>query len=647
MTAILVVAAHETRRARLQRALGGHSVFAAATDVEAIRLAQYVDIDLAVRDAPDSARGVAELAAALRDAAPRALLIVVGASGEDDVATATVPADFSERDVALAVARALEKQRLVREVTALRARVAPAAEPPLVADAGWGGVALARALKELARAFAAGFDLPRVLETFVDAVVELVRPARTALLLPDPAEASFRIVAHRGLPAPLVASLHLPAAGGLARCLRRDGRPARLHELDPEVARELSLMHAVVAIPLLAHGDLVGVLALGQPVVRAGYAPHELETLFDLATHLATTVRDITLHHQLAREKAFSERILDDLGSGVITIGRDHYVATMNRRAQAILDLDARDVVGQDLRRLPSPLGDMLYETLVSGRSTPRSEIQLALGRRALEVATYPIHGEDGLPQGAVLVFEDLTAAKELLAQKREAEQRELLTRVVARIADEIKNPLVSISTFVELIDERFEDPDFRKDFAMVVRRDARRLVQVLEKLAGLVSEGELNFSTVDARTVVDDLVAGIEAGDDLPGRPVQLDVTRGEAPYRVKTDAAQLCRALSYLVWYLTHTSTAECARVAISVGPATEANGLDGVRLLVSSRTATAAPETLARLFDPVHMVQESLIAVGPAVSQRIVEALGGQLQVRQGRHELAFLVTLPAVA
>jgi hypothetical protein len=33
-----------------------------------------------------------------------------------------------------------------------------------------------------------------------------------------------------------------------------------------------------------------------------------------------------------------------------------------------------------------------------------------------------------------------------------------------------------------------------------------------------------------------------------------------------------------------------------------------------------------------------------VGPAVSQRLVEAQGGRLQVRRGRHELAFQVSLP---
>src|SRR5439155_412527 len=81
-----------------------------------------------------------------------------------------------------------------------------------------------------------------------------------------------------------------------------------------------------------------------------------------------------------------------------------------------------------------------------------RHEIQLALRGLWLEVSTYPVRGEDGAPLGAVLVFEDLTAQKELLTQKRQVEQTQLLTRVVARIADEIKNPLVSINTFIELI---------------------------------------------------------------------------------------------------------------------------------------------------------------------------------------------------
>src|SRR2546422_11648112 len=82
------------------------------------------------------------------------------------------------------------------------------------------------------------------------------------------------------------------------------------------------------------------------------------------------------------------------------------------------------------------------------------------------------VRGDDPLPLGAVLVFEDLTAQKELAAQRRQGEQTQLLTRVVARIADEIKNPLVSINTFIELIGERYDDPDFRKQIGRASCRE-------------------------------------------------------------------------------------------------------------------------------------------------------------------------------
>jgi PAS domain S-box-containing protein len=480
---------------------------------------------------------------------------------------------------------------------------------------------------------------------FLDAIGELVRPTRMALLLPSGDAQEYRVVTHRGLAPQIVGSVRLSASDGLARWLAAQGRPARLHDLnDPEIARELKLLQSVLAVPLLAHGELVAILTVGQPVVGSTYRRAETETLFDLGSHLATAIRDIALHNKLEREQQFSERILAHMSSGVITIGRDQRIGTINRRAEEILQLSAAEVIKQDLRALPSPLGDMLFDTLKTGRAAGRHEIQLALRGLWLEVSTYPVRGEDGTPLGAVLVFEDLTAQKELLTQRRQVEQTQLLTRVVARIADEIKNPLVSINTFIELIGERYDDPEFRKHFSSVVRRDVRRLVEVFEKLAGLVTEGELNFTTVDVHTVVDDVVTAIELVDDVPARPLQLDVTRETTPQIVKVDPAQLRKALSYLIWYLAHNSPADHARVSISVARHAEREAGEHVRILVASRTATVLPEKLHRIFDPVQMVQESLIDVGPAVSQRLVEAVGGQLTVRQGRHELHFLVTLP---
>jgi len=650
MNTVLVVVPDETLRTRLVSGMRDHSVFVAQSDAEALKTLRLIDIDVILRGGPGLPHDLESFIARAREVLPSALTVAIGAPGDETAAADfSLPPTFGQRELEGALRHVTDRLRLTREVAALRSRLVPrAVGTPAGPDQPWEAAAFARVLKEFTRAFAAGFDLPRALEMFLDAIGELVRPTRMALLLPGADAQEYRVATHRGLAPQIVDSVRLSVSQGLVRWLAAQGRPARLVDLtDPDVVRELKLLQSVLAVPLLTHGELVGILTVGHPVVGSTYGRGQTETLFDLGSHLATAIRNISLHNQLESEQQFSERILAHMSSGVITIGRDQRIGTINRRAEQILQLSGADVVKEDLRALPSPLGDMLFDTLRTGRAAARHEIQLALRGLWLEVSTYPVRGEDGTPLGAVLVFEDLTAQKELLTQKRQVEQTQLLTRVVARIADEIKNPLVSINTFIELIGERYDDPDFRKHFSSVVRRDVRRLVEVFEKLAGLVTEGELNFTTVDVHTVVDDVVTAIELVDDVPTRPLQLDVTRETTPQVVKLDPAQLRKALSYLIWYLAHNSPPDQARVSVSVARHAEREGSEGVRILIGSRTASVAPEKLHRVFDPVQMVQESLIDVGPAVSQRLVEAVGGQLTVRQGRHELHFLVTLPLAA
>src|SRR5207244_12258715 len=112
-----------------------------------------------------------------------------------------------------------------------------------------------------------------------------------------------------------------------------------------EVVRELKLLQSVLAVPLLAHGERVAILVVGHPVVGSTYGRRETETLFDLATHLATAIRDIALHNQVKREKEFSERILEHMSRGVITIVRDQRVGTMNRLSAELLGLASPVVV--------------------------------------------------------------------------------------------------------------------------------------------------------------------------------------------------------------------------------------------------------------------------------------------------------------
>jgi len=673
---VLLVSPDEALRAQLVRALGDRSVFFAASDDEALKTLRVTQVEAIVKDAFAPLREVPRFIARARHVCPSAVVICVlpaGESSEDDESAAEA-ADFvllqpfTSRHLQDIVRQAEEKLRLLEEVAAFRSSRGAASgngHEGSILGLEASSHALTQVAKEFAKALAAGFDLPRVLNLFLDAVAEMVRPSRSAILLADQHGRQYRVGAFRGLVPHVVEALTLPADTGLPLWLAAEGRLIQIDEAhgrpaDPaarEIAREMAVLQAVVAIPLISHGELVAVLTLGQRITGGAYSRGETEILFSLGTHLATAIRDIRIHHLLQYQKEFNERILARMSNGVITIGPDETVVIMNRRAEEILGVSARDVLGKDLRVLPSPLGDLLFETLTRSRSANRAEVHLALRNLPLEVSSYSVMGDGTEPLGAVLVFEDLTAQRQLAQEKRAAEQLQLLTRVVARIADEIKNPLVSVNAFMELIGERYDDPSFRHQFSSVVGRDVRRLIQIFDKLATLVNEGDYKRDIVDLRAMAEECLAEMGAqalastngearllsfADESTQKHVTATLSHEGPPFLITGDRSMLKKAIAYLVWYLLRKTPGTEAKIAVSISRLT---GEDRVRLTVASRTAEVRPEELRGIFDPIQVVQENLIDVGPCVSQRIIEAQSGRLEAKQGRGEVSFTATLLA--
>jgi nitrogen-specific signal transduction histidine kinase/DNA-binding NarL/FixJ family response regulator len=674
---ILLVSSSEELRERVRGCLDGRSVFAVASDEEALRTLRLTDVEMVIKDVAPPIRSVPTFIAQLRQLRPTAVVLCVLPSGHaspdeeaiGEAADFVLLQPFTPRHFDSVLRQAEEKLRLLQEVAALRAARLPAVPSAALDDApaalGSSAESLSPVVKEFAKALSAGFDLHRVLELFLDAVGELAQPSRSAILVPDQAGRHYHITASRNIAPYVVESGSLPADGGLALWLAAEGRVRHVEEAragagdasQREIAHEMSVLQAVLAVPLLSRGELVAILTLGQRVAGGTYSRREAETLFHLASHLATAIRDIQVHHVLQYQKEFSERILAHMANGVISIGPDQRVRSINRRAAETLGMTGPEVLNRDLRVLPSPLGDMLYETLTRSRAVSGEEITLALRGLPLEVSTYPVLGDGTAPIGAVLVFEDLTGKREAARQRREGEQVQLLTRVVARIADEIKNPLVSIRTFMELLDERYDDAAFRQHFAAVVGRDVRRLVQMFEKLVALVGEGDYKLESVNAWSLLESCVAELGAQplpavqeasllgffDESTQKHVAATLSADSHSLMVRADRPMLTKAVAYLIWYLLRKTPGQNAKLSLSLA---RLDKEDRVRITVASRSAEVSSEELDHIFDPIQVVQQNLIDVGPCVSQRIIEGHGGRLDARVGRGEIAFVATLPGV-
>lgn len=215
------------------------------------------------------------------------------------------------------------------------------------------------------------------------------------------------------------------------------------------------------------------------------------------------------------------------------------------------------------------------------------------------------------------------------------AKQDEPLRRLASAVAHEVGNPLVAIRTFAQMLPTRFDDPEFRAQFAERVEADTRRIEAVVETLARLGSLPAPVHEPVDVSALLAQLLE-LQAARIQERRLVVLEELDRERPWAVG-DAEQLRFAFRLLLedtlaWLPEHGDL----YVATRHQPGENGGRL---RILLRSRGAGAAPDYGLRL-------SENALSV--AAVEAVVRSHRGSLAVEPGEPgETLVLIELPAPA
>jgi GAF domain-containing protein len=226
-----------------------------------------------------------------------------------------------------------------------------------------------RALLEVIVQATAELSVSHTLETAVERVAELLGVNRVAVYLRGIHDGELEEAASRGLAGPhaRVADRLLDVALGPSRERAVLEIPevmadARLAAAAP-AARETGIESAL-AVPLVARGDVVGLLA-AYPAGRPAAGEHETALLAALAGQLAVAVQNAQLHEQatrlgeereaaLAAERAAAKQIralYEVSRSFAQSLRLDETLDALARTVVEVLDLDAAVVRMPDERR--------------------------------------------------------------------------------------------------------------------------------------------------------------------------------------------------------------------------------------------------------------------------------------------------------
>ncbi|MFH7325801.1 ATP-binding protein [Desulfurivibrio sp. C05AmB] len=447
--------------------------------------------------------------------------------------------------------------------------------------------------------------------------------------------------------------------------------PMRIEETRAEIGRTKNLVLAlVISGPLIALAlifffirrftNSISVLTRATGKIGAGNLDHAIsEPLYDEFQELAGAFNQMTASLKRQREQIAEVedryRILFESAVDAIFIleAEGEKVGTIvaaNQAAATMHGYTVAEMIGMRIQDIDTPesaaKAGPRFQRLLQGE-----RVEARVYHRKKDGTVFPVEFSAGLVEMEgkkyVLAFDrDITLrvrTEEALLRSR---QLATVGEMAAGLAHEIKNPLAGIKISMEVLSNELElAPEDRDVFTRIVR-EIQRIENLLRNLLNYARPPKPNFSRLDLNLQVENGLKNAEmilkspdyAGQNGKRIEFRRELTQDLPP--VQADAAQLQQVLLNLLLNAVEAIAEEgMITLATWLGPDNK------VRVKVADTGKGMPAEVSASIFQPFYTTKPKGNGLGLAISKRLVELHGGDIEVisSPGRGT-TFIITLP---
>ncbi len=214
--------------------------------------------------------------------------------------------------------------------------------------------------------------------------------------------------------------------------------------------------------------------------------------------------------------------------------------------------------------------------------------------------------------------------------QSAVAEKRDLLERLLARLAHEIRNPLSSLDIHVQLLEEDLAGvaPAMRGQLTPrleIIRGELHRLESIVDQFLRLAGPSALDLEPVEIVKIVNHVCDLLRP--EAAAREIELATQVETKLPSILADPVRLTQALMNLVINAMQAVERE-GRIEVS------ADFVDQAILVKVTDNGPGIPqERLPSIFDPYFTTKSEGSGLGLWIAQQIVTAHGGSIQAQNG--------------
>src|SRR2546426_131914 len=527
-----------------------------------------------------------------------------------------------------------------RRLETMRAALAPLARGVPAADAE----ALDRAAVDMREIFRGAIEkVQRVLD-FRRASVVLVDELATHYYIQtlyDKARGGF-------LPGEAV----FPVDQGLTGEAIRTGRPIRVDGLpgtEGILLQEGRRVSAMI-VPLHVGDRVIGALNFGHEQ-EGHYTEEDLDWAVVLGRQIETSLYYSTLlstiaqqREALAREHATVqgqrnqlEALIDASDAAIMMVGRDRKIAYANAEMARLVGIPREAVLGASVETIHRFLGGSFVdatalasqETVLSLDASLRDRVELTFPRRAVyQRVVAPVRESGGSLLGHIVLYRDVTHEVEVERAKSE---------FVSVASHELRTPMTSVKTSLSLLLAGAAGPRdaSARELLEIAVRNADRMIRLINDLLDLsrLEAGRMEFQ-LEPVPLADGVAAGLEAVAAFAQEPGVTVATEPPAEPQVVLGVRD--RLVQVIVNLVSNAIKVSPRGGRVTVRWWSE-NGFAVTE--VADQGAGIPADQLQAVFEPFRQLDSSTTrehggaGLGLAISQGIVDALGGKLWAETG--------------
>jgi PAS domain S-box-containing protein len=407
-------------------------------------------------------------------------------------------------------------------------------------------------------------------------------------------------------------------------------------ELADALNRELHSQYAVV--PVNGRRLRLGALLVEKPRVSA-FSKEDLERARDYANHIGLAIENERLSSE---SREYLDKIFASVRDAIVTVTRDLRICACNDAVERVLGYRPHELIGRPVSVLfPDRRAYLRAARHVLSALRRRGYLDEELLLRRQDGAHFParvsallLADEEGRPAGAVGTVRDVSEEKrneaERLRLQEELVRRERLSalgEMAAKIAHEIRNPLVSIASVLQVMaDDVGERSPLYHDLGRI-RRELDRLDAIVTDFLEFARPRPLRRRSVDLASLVREAMR--LAATRLSERGVRVRLELDGAPPAWADEAA-----LVQVLWNLLRNA-ADAVRPGGEVVICARAED-GGVELSVRDDGVGIAPEVRERAFEPFFSTKPRGTGLGLAICRKIVEDHGGRIAMSSAEGE-----------